>query len=172
MTHKLKSRLLSMALTAAMVATTPLAMLKVAAEEKPKYISEVFIAYGRTEEDAIKWLNDHGWEPVGKDGKRLILTMVSHCIKHDGIGTGDFLFHEDEYCPSHGALGVEKPQLIRQRNQVAALLIKTGIKSDEIPEPVFVLIGLLGLIRHHAALFLERNKLATLFLRPTVHLKT
>lgn len=32
-----------------------------------KYVSDVFIAYGKTEEEATKWLKDNGWEPVSGD---------------------------------------------------------------------------------------------------------
>ena len=39
------------------------------AEEKGggKYVGDVFIAYGKTEEEAAKWLKDNGWEPVKGD---------------------------------------------------------------------------------------------------------
>lgn len=33
-----------------------------------KYVSDVFIAYGKTEEKAAKWLTDNGWEPVSAFG--------------------------------------------------------------------------------------------------------
>ncbi len=32
-----------------------------------KYVSDVFIAYGEEEEDAVQWLRDNGWEPVPGD---------------------------------------------------------------------------------------------------------
>ena len=32
-----------------------------------KYVKEVYIAYGKTEEEATKWLKDNGWEPVSGD---------------------------------------------------------------------------------------------------------
>ena len=35
--------------------------------EGGKYVSEVFIAYGKTEKEAAKWLTDNGWEPVEGD---------------------------------------------------------------------------------------------------------
>ena len=39
-----------------------------AAEEKGgKYVSDVFIAYGKDEKQAAKWLTDNGWEPVEGD---------------------------------------------------------------------------------------------------------
>ena len=39
------------------------------AEEKGggKYVGDVFIAYGKTEEEAAQWLKDNGWEPVEGD---------------------------------------------------------------------------------------------------------
>ena len=44
---------------------------KVNAEEKPgdkaKYVGDVFIAYGKTEDEAKKWLTKNGWEPVDGD---------------------------------------------------------------------------------------------------------
>ena len=35
--------------------------------EGGKYVSDVFIAYGKSEEKAAKWLKDNGWEPVKGD---------------------------------------------------------------------------------------------------------
>ncbi len=32
-----------------------------------KYVSDVFIAYGEDEKDAVQWLRDNGWEPVEGD---------------------------------------------------------------------------------------------------------
>ncbi len=32
-----------------------------------KYVSDVFIAYGKSEKDAVKWLKDNGWEPIKGD---------------------------------------------------------------------------------------------------------
>ena len=32
-----------------------------------KYVSDVFISYGKSEEKAAKWLTDNGWEPVKGD---------------------------------------------------------------------------------------------------------
>ena len=34
---------------------------------KGKYVSDVFIAYGKTEADAKKWLVDNSWEPINGD---------------------------------------------------------------------------------------------------------
>ena len=36
-------------------------------EPSGKYVSDVFIAYGKTEKKAAKWLTDNGWEPVEGD---------------------------------------------------------------------------------------------------------
>ena len=36
-------------------------------ETTGKYVSDVFIAYGKTEEKAVKWLTDNGWEPIKGD---------------------------------------------------------------------------------------------------------
>ena len=34
-----------------------------------KYLKEVYIAYQKTEEEAVQWLKDNGWEPiVGNNG--------------------------------------------------------------------------------------------------------
>ena len=38
-----------------------------AEEERGKYISEVFIAYGKNEDKAAEWLDKHGWEPIAGD---------------------------------------------------------------------------------------------------------
>ncbi len=35
--------------------------------EGGKYVRDVFIAYGKTEDEATKWLTDNGWEPVKGD---------------------------------------------------------------------------------------------------------
>ena len=36
-------------------------------ESAGKYVKEVYIAYGKSEEEAAKWLTDNGWEPVAGD---------------------------------------------------------------------------------------------------------
>ena len=75
MKRSFKTRLISAALTCAILLTSPVTMVKAAAEDHGKYISEVFIAYGSTEDEAKSWLTSHGWEPVegnfnaGKDEK-------------------------------------------------------------------------------------------------------
>ncbi|MBQ6353876.1 MAG: hypothetical protein IJJ07_02870, partial [Lachnospiraceae bacterium] len=59
-------RALSIILTGAMIFN--LALAGVYADDAPgKYVSDVFIAYGKTEADATKWLKDNGWEPVAGD---------------------------------------------------------------------------------------------------------
>ena len=67
MKHKLRSMLLSGALAGAMLMTSPIGTLKAAAESKAPYVSEVFIAYGKTEDEAKQWLINNGWEPVDGD---------------------------------------------------------------------------------------------------------
>nr|MCR4644600.1 hypothetical protein [Oscillospiraceae bacterium] len=75
MKKSFKSRILSTVLTCAMLLTTPVGAIKAAAADTGKYISEVFIAYGSTEDEAKSWLTSHGWEPVegnfnaGKDDR-------------------------------------------------------------------------------------------------------
>ncbi len=64
MNRYIKSRLVSAALTCAMLLTCPVTMVKAAAEIQGKYVSEVFIAYGSTADEARNWLTSHGWEPV------------------------------------------------------------------------------------------------------------
>ncbi|MCR4644364.1 MAG: hypothetical protein K5695_03010 [Oscillospiraceae bacterium] len=32
--------------------------------DSDKYVSEVFIAYGSTEDEVKNWLTSHGWDPV------------------------------------------------------------------------------------------------------------
>ena len=46
-----------------------MAAMGVSAEESKggKYVSDVFIAYGKTEDEAAKWLKDNDWEPVVGD---------------------------------------------------------------------------------------------------------
>ena len=69
MKKTLKARLLSAALTCAMLLATPVGNIKASAADtnSGKYISEVFIAYGSTEDEARNWLTAHGWEPVNGD---------------------------------------------------------------------------------------------------------
>ena len=69
MKHCFKTKLLCAALSAAMLLTSPIGHIKAAADDAKtgKYVKEVFIAYGKTEEEAEKWLKDHGWEPVKGD---------------------------------------------------------------------------------------------------------
>ena len=62
-----KARIMSAVLTCAMLLTSPVGAVKAAAEDTGKYISEVFIAYGKTEDEAKQWLTSHGWEPVEGD---------------------------------------------------------------------------------------------------------
>ena len=64
MKRSLKSRIISAVLTCTMLLTTPIGSVKAAAEDTGKYISEVYIAYGSTEDEANSWLTSHGWEPV------------------------------------------------------------------------------------------------------------
>ena len=64
MKKSFKSRILSAVLTCTMLLTTPIGTVKAAAEDTGKYISEVYIAYGSTEDEAKNWLTSHGWEPV------------------------------------------------------------------------------------------------------------
>ena len=49
--------------------STTAATTKVYADETEggKYVSDVYIAYAKTEEKAAKWLTDNGWEPVKGD---------------------------------------------------------------------------------------------------------
>ena len=63
---------LSLVLAGAMVVCLATAADKPAeiyAEESKdgKYVSDVYIAYGKTEDEAKKWLEDNGWEPVEGD---------------------------------------------------------------------------------------------------------
>ncbi|MBR7038454.1 MAG: hypothetical protein IKI21_04330 [Oscillospiraceae bacterium] len=66
---KLKQRLLSAVTAATMQLTSQVPSLSAFAADggAGKYVSEVFIAYGKTEDEAKTWLTDHGWEPVGSD---------------------------------------------------------------------------------------------------------
>ncbi len=64
---KLRHRLTAALLSLVTLTASPLGAFKAAADSTDKYVSEVFIAYGKTEGDAKKWLTDNGWEPVGGD---------------------------------------------------------------------------------------------------------
>ena len=68
MKHKLSYKIVSAALSAIMVVNWNAGNLFAkASNSKLPYISEVFIAYGKTEQEAKKWLVDNGWEPVDGD---------------------------------------------------------------------------------------------------------
>ena len=63
-------RMMALVLAGAMLFN--MAAVSVFAEEAEgdasgKYVSDVFIAYGKTEKEAKKWLTDNGWEPVEGD---------------------------------------------------------------------------------------------------------
>ena len=61
----LKTKLVAAALSLITLMASPLSAFKAAAEDgKGKYISDVFIAYGKNEDEAKQWLTSHGWEPV------------------------------------------------------------------------------------------------------------
>ena len=67
MKRKLSTKIISFMLVLAMCISTPASVVQAAENSKDKYISEVYIAYGSSEEEAKKWLTDNGWEPVGSD---------------------------------------------------------------------------------------------------------
>ncbi len=68
MKRRLSTKLLSFLLVLVLGLTTPVAVSAQAAEDsKGKYISDVFIAYGKSADEAKSWLKNNGWEPVGKD---------------------------------------------------------------------------------------------------------
>ena len=66
-------RALSIVLAGAMVicllatAGVPAAVYAEESEGCGKYVSDVFIAYGKTEKKAMEWLQKNGWEPVKGD---------------------------------------------------------------------------------------------------------
>ena len=63
-------KVLALVLAGAMVvclttaAGKPAAVYAEETEGGGKYVSDVFIAYGKSEDKAAKWLTEHGWEPV------------------------------------------------------------------------------------------------------------
>ena len=68
MKRSITRKMISFLLVLVLGLTTPVAVVAHAAEDsKGKYVSEVFIAYGKDEAEAKKWLTDNNWEPVGKD---------------------------------------------------------------------------------------------------------
>ena len=67
MKRKLSTKIISFVLALVMCITTFASVALAAENGKDKYISDVYIAYGSTEEEAKKWLTDNGWEPVGSD---------------------------------------------------------------------------------------------------------
>ena len=69
MKMKLSTKLISLLLAVIMLASIPLGTMYASAEEKTngKYLKDVFVAYGETEDEANKWLKENGWEPVKGD---------------------------------------------------------------------------------------------------------
>ncbi len=67
MKRKLSTKIISFMLVLAMCISTPASVVQAAEDNNGKYISDVYIAYGSSEEEAKKWLTDNGWEPVGSD---------------------------------------------------------------------------------------------------------
>ena len=68
MKRKLSTKLISFILVLMLALTTHAPVIAQAAENsKGKYVKDVFIAYGYSEEEAVKWLTENDWEPV-KDG--------------------------------------------------------------------------------------------------------
>lgn len=57
----------AMVICLSMAAGVPVKAYADEAEDDNKYVSDVFIAYGKSEKEAAKWLTDHGWEPVAGD---------------------------------------------------------------------------------------------------------
>ena len=59
---------LAVVMTVCMAAAcVPAAAYAEEAKSGGKYVSDVFVAYGKTEDDAAKWLKKNGWEPVKGD---------------------------------------------------------------------------------------------------------
>ena len=67
MKRKLSTKIISFMLVLAMCISTPASVVQAAEDNNGKYISDVYIAYGSSEDEAKKWLTDNGWEPVGSD---------------------------------------------------------------------------------------------------------
>ena len=57
----------SMVVCLSAAAGQPAAVYAEESEDGGKYLSDVFISYGNTEDEAVKWLTDNGWEPVKGD---------------------------------------------------------------------------------------------------------
>ena len=57
----------AMVICLSMAAGVPVKAYADEAEDDNKYVSDVFIAYGKSEKEAAKWLTDHDWEPVAGD---------------------------------------------------------------------------------------------------------
>ncbi len=67
MIHKWFVRVLSVILAGAIVFNIA-AVRAFADEDAPgQYVKDVFIAYGKTEQEAAEWLTENGWEPVEGD---------------------------------------------------------------------------------------------------------
>ena len=67
MKRKLLTKIISVVLAFVICITSSASAVYAAENSKDKYISDVYIAYGSSEEEAKKWLTDNGWEPVGSD---------------------------------------------------------------------------------------------------------
>ena len=66
MKFKWMNKLIALVLAGAMMLN--MGVVRAYADESAgKYVSDVFIAYGHSEEEAAQWLKDNGWEPVAGD---------------------------------------------------------------------------------------------------------
>ena len=65
--NKLLAFTLAGAMTVGLTAAGAPSTVFAAEEGGGKYVSEAFVAYGKTEKDAAKWLKENGWEPVEGD---------------------------------------------------------------------------------------------------------
>ena len=53
-----------LAVTLAVIMTVTSFNVSAQADDGGKYVSDVYFAYGKTEEEAVQWLQDNGWEPI------------------------------------------------------------------------------------------------------------
>lgn len=65
---KIFNKVVSAVLAAVMFVTAPAIFVCAEGEDTPgKYVSDVYIAYAKTEEEAVQWLVNNGWEPISGD---------------------------------------------------------------------------------------------------------
>ena len=91
MKKRFSTKLISFFLVLMLVLTTHAPVIAQAAENsKGKYVKDVFIAYGYSEEEAVKWLTENDWVEYEKKRRRLsdVLRAIPNVRLLDAFSEG------------------------------------------------------------------------------------